>query len=185
MVTGTVLTGSVDVDDRVTISPRGIVARVRSIHAQNRVATTGRSGERCALNLAGEGVSKDAATRGDIVLDPSLHAPTDRIDATLRVLAGEKKPIGQWTPVRLHHAAAEVGAHLVLFADQPVDRGSEAFVQLVLERTIAAAVGDRTIAAQTSALHSPGQRVATTKATVTSTNSAVAVATVKAIERPS
>jgi selenocysteine-specific elongation factor len=145
VVTGTVLTGSVDVDDRVTISPRGIVARVRSIHAQNRVATTGRSGERCALNLAGEGVSKDAATRGDIVLDPSLHAPTDRIDATLRVLAGEKKPIGQWTPVRLHHAAAEVGAHLVLFADQPVDPGSEAFVQLVLERTIAAAVGDRFI----------------------------------------
>ena len=55
VVTGTVLSGSVNVDDRVTISPRGIVARVRSIHAQNRMTTTGRSGERCALNLAGEG----------------------------------------------------------------------------------------------------------------------------------
>src|SRR5208283_1955400 len=88
VVTGTVLSGSVNVDDRVTISPRGILARVRSIHAQNRATTTGRSGERCALNLAGVGISKDAAARGDIVLDPSLHAPTDRIDATLRVLAG-------------------------------------------------------------------------------------------------
>ena len=153
VVTGTVLSGSVEVGNRVTISPRGVVARVRSIHAQNRVTTTGRSGERCALNLAGEGVSKDAAARGDIVLDPSLHAPTDRIDATLSVLAGEKKPIGQWTPVRLHHAAAEVGAHVVLFADQPVEPGSEAFVQLVLERTIAAAVGDRFILR-----HPSGQR---------------------------
>ena len=34
---------------------------------------------------------------------------------------------------------------MVLFADQPVEPGSEAFVQLVLERTIAAAVGDRFI----------------------------------------
>ena len=156
VVTGTVLTGSVNVDDRVTISPRGIVARVRSIHAQNRVTTTGRSGERCALNLAGEGVGKDAAARGDIVLDPALHAPTDRIDVTLSVLADEKKPIGQWTPVRLHHAAAEVGAHLVLFADQPVEPGSEALVQLVLDRPIAAAVGDRFILRHPSAQRTIG-----------------------------
>ncbi len=40
-------------------------------------------GERCALNLAGEGISKDAIARGDMVLDPELHAPTDRIDADL------------------------------------------------------------------------------------------------------
>ena len=145
VVTGTVLTGSVKVDDRVTISPRGIAARVRSIHAQNRAATTGRSGERCALNLSGESVSKDAAARGDIVLDPYQHAPTDRIDATLSVLASERKPIGQWMPVRLHHAAAEVGAHLVLFADQPLEPASEALVQLALDRPIAAAVGDRYI----------------------------------------
>jgi selenocysteine-specific elongation factor len=156
VVTGTVLSGSVNVDDRVTISPRGIVARVRSIHAQNRVTMTGRSGERCALNLAGEGISKDAAARGDIVLDPSLHAPTDRIDATLRVLAGEKKPIGQWTPVRLHHAAVEVGAHLVLFADQPVEPGAEALVQLVLDRPIAAAVGDRYILRHASDMRTIG-----------------------------
>jgi selenocysteine-specific elongation factor len=156
VVTGTVLSGSVNVDDRVTISPRGIVARVRSLHAQNRVTMTGRSGERCALNLAGEGISKDAAARGDIVLDPSLHAPTDRIDATLRVLAGEKKPIGQWTPVRLHHAAVEVGAHLVLFADQPVEPGAEALVQLVLDRPIAAAVGDRYILRHASDMRTIG-----------------------------
>ncbi len=156
VVTGTVLSGSVNVDDRVTISPRGIVARVRSIHAQNRVTTTGRSGERCALNLAGEGISKDAAARGDIVLDPSLHAPTDRIDATLRVLACEKKPIGQWTSVRLHHAAAEVGAHLVLLADQPVEPGTEALVQVVLDRPIAAAVGDRYILRHASDMRTIG-----------------------------
>src|SRR5262249_41533688 len=38
VVTGTVLSGQVAVGDRVTISPSGREARVRSIHAQNRAA---------------------------------------------------------------------------------------------------------------------------------------------------
>ena len=98
VVTGTVLSGAVSVGDQVLVSPSGLPARVRSIHAQNRAADKGFAGQRCALNLAGEAISKDAIERGDMVLDPALHAPTDRIDAEFRVLAGEPKPIG--TPKR-------------------------------------------------------------------------------------
>ena len=92
VVTGTVLSGHVAVGDRVTISPSGREARVRSIHAQNRVADRGVAGDRCALNLAGDGITKDAISRGDVVLDPSLHAPADRIDVVLRLLPSEPKP---------------------------------------------------------------------------------------------
>ena len=91
VVTGTVLSGSVHVDDRVQISPSGLMARVRSLHAQNRPAEIGRAGDRCALNLAGPDISKDAIRRGDVILEAELHAPTDRIDAVLRVLPGERK----------------------------------------------------------------------------------------------
>src|SRR5262249_55867826 len=105
VVTGTVLSGAVAVGDRVIVSPCGLLARVRSIHAQNRATERGQAGQRCALNLAGDGISKDAIARGDVVLQPELHRPTDRIDATLRVLSTEQKPVAQWMPVRLHHAA--------------------------------------------------------------------------------
>ncbi|OJY05709.1 MAG: selenocysteine-specific translation elongation factor [Rhizobiales bacterium 62-17] len=150
VVTGTVLSGQVAVGDHVTISPSGLSARVRSIHAQNQPRERGLAGERCALNLAGEGVAKDAIRRGDVVLDPHLHAPTDRIDAKVRLLAGESKPLAQWMPVRLHHAAVEVGARIVLLDDEPVQPGTEAFVQLVLEHPIAAAVGDRFVLRDTT-----------------------------------
>jgi selenocysteine-specific elongation factor len=156
VVTGTVLSGSVAVDDRVTISPGGLAARVRSLHTQNRVAAHGRTGERCALNLTGDGVSKDAVGRGDVVVDSALHAPADRIDATLRVLASEPKPVGQWMSARLHHAAADVGARLVLLADEPIPPGAESLVQLVLDRPIAAAVGDRYILRDPSARRTIG-----------------------------
>src|SRR6202166_3341391 len=156
VVTGTVLSGAVSTGDRVMISPSGLVARVRSIHAQNRPTERGVAGQRCALNLAGDGISKDAIERGQVVLDPDLHAPTDRIDATLRLLATEQKSVTQWMPARLHHAATEVGARVVLLGDAPIPPGGEAPVQIVLDRPIAAAEGDRFVLRDTTAQRTIG-----------------------------
>jgi len=156
IVTGTVLSGAVTAGDRVVVSPSGRQARVRSVHAQNRPATRGETGERCALNLAGEGISKDAIARGDMVVDPNLHAPTARIDASLRLLASETRPLAHWTPVRLHHAATDIGARVALLGDGPIPPGTDGRVQLVLERPIAAAVGDRFVLRDTSAQRTIG-----------------------------
>jgi selenocysteine-specific elongation factor len=156
VVTGTVLSGAVSVGDQVVVSPSGLKARVRSIHAQDRATERGQAGDRCALNLAGDGVTKDAISRGDMVLDPALHAPTDRIDARLKLLASETKPVTQWMPARLHHAAAEVGARIVLLGDAPIAPGSEAPIQLVLDAPIAAATGDRFVLRDTTAQRTIG-----------------------------
>jgi selenocysteine-specific elongation factor len=156
VVTGAVLSGSVRVGDRLVVSPSGLSARVRSLRAQNGPAEIGKLGDRCALNLADPGISKEVIRRGDIVLDPELHAPTDRIDAKLRVLASEPKSIGQWFPVRLHHAAAEVGGRIVLLGDEPIRPGAIADVQLVLDRPIAAASQDRYVIRDASAQRTIG-----------------------------
>ena len=156
VATGTVLSGSVHLGDRIQLSPSGLFARVRSLHVQNRPAEAAHAGERCALNLTGPGITKDAIRRGDVALDPELHAPTDRIDARIRVLPTEKKPVRQSFPVRLHHAAAEAGACLVLFDDNPIAPGEEADVQLVLDRPIAAAAHDRFVVRDVSAQRTLG-----------------------------
>jgi selenocysteine-specific elongation factor len=156
VVTGTVLSGSVHVGDRVSVSPSGQAARVRSLHAQNRPADSGQAGDRCALNLVGDGVSKESIRRGDVVLDPNLHAPTDRIDAQLHLLASETRPVKQWLPARLHHASAEVGAHIVLLDDEPIVPGATADVQLVLDRRIAATISDRYVIRDVSAQRTIG-----------------------------
>ncbi|WP_410219542.1 selenocysteine-specific translation elongation factor [Paracoccus sp. (in: a-proteobacteria)] len=155
VVTGTVLTGRVALGDLVTISPSGLAARVRGIHAQNRPAAEGLAGQRCALNLAGEAVAKQAIHRGDIVLSPALHAPTDRIDARLTVLPTEPKPVGTWFPARLHSHAIEVGARIVPLGE-PIAPGQAGPVQIVLDRPIAAAIGDRFILRDVSASRTIG-----------------------------
>ena len=156
VVTGTVLSGSVHLKDQVMLSPSGLTARVRSIHAQNRQVDTGRAGDRCALNLAGDSVTKDAIGRGDMVVDPALHAPTDRIDARLHLLPGEPKPIVAWFPARLHHGSSEVGARIVPLDGEQLRPGQTADVQLVLDRPIAAAVGDRFVLRDVSAQRTIG-----------------------------
>jgi small GTP-binding protein len=75
VVTGTVLSGVVRVRDALLISPPGLPARVRSLHAQNQPVEIGRAGDRCALNLTGEGITKDAIHRGDVLVDPFLRPP--------------------------------------------------------------------------------------------------------------
>lgn len=155
IITGTVLTGRFTPGETITISPRGLPARIRSIHAQNCPATEGLAGQRCALNLTGEGITKDAISRGDVVLAPGLHGPTLRIDAELTILRSEPKPLGTWFPARLHTHAVEVGARLVPLSGPPPPGGT-ALVQLVLDRPIAAAALDRFILRDVSACRTLG-----------------------------
>ena len=100
VVTGTVLSGSVRVDDRVVVSPSGLEARVRSINAQNAPVEAGSAGQRCALVLSGPQISKEAMHRGNVVVDPALHAPTARLDASLRVLRSEPRRSASGFPSR-------------------------------------------------------------------------------------
>lgn len=155
IVTGTVLSGTVSVGESVTVSPSGIAARVRSLHAQNRPSESAVAGDRCALNLAGPGISKDAIGRGDMIVTPQLHAPTARIDAEFTLLASEKKRLPMWLPVRLHHASVEVGARIVLLGDE-IEPGATAPIQLVLDTPIAAAALDRFVLRDTSASRTIG-----------------------------
>lgn len=143
VATGTIMSGSVRVGDQVAVSPKGLTARVRSIHAQGRQAPAAQAGERAAIALAGPDISTETITRGDVILDPTLHAPVRRFDARLDILATERKPFGQWAAVHLYHGATMVQSHIVPLGVPAIAPGCSALAQLVLQSTLAAAVGDR------------------------------------------
>jgi selenocysteine-specific elongation factor len=156
IVTGTVLSGGVAVGERVLVSPSGLEARVRSLHRQNRAAEAAVAGDRCALNLAGPAITRTAILRGDMVLDPVLHAPSRRIDARIAVLGEEKCRLTSWMPIRLHHAAADVPGRLVPLDADSIAPGETGLVQLVLDAPVAALAGDRVVLRDTSASRTLG-----------------------------
>lgn len=151
VVTGTVHAGEFKVDDRVLLTPSGLEARVRSLHAQNRPAEVGRAGERCALNLTGPRLSKDAVRRGDWVVSPELHAPTDRPDVRLKLLPSEGQALKHWSPVHVHLGSAHVMGRVALLEGDKLAPGAESLAQLVLEEKIGALAGDRVILRDPSA----------------------------------
>ena len=154
VVTGTAVSGSVAAGDKLIVSPSGKSIRVRGLHAQNREATSGRAGQRLALNLAG--VEKSEIDRGDWIVAEPVHAPTQRLDARIRVLASESKPLAHWTPLHLHLGAVDVGARVVLLEGRAIEPGTHALVQLELDRPIGALRGDRFILRDQSALRTLG-----------------------------
>lgn len=152
VVTGTIHAGEIRVDDRLLLTPSGIEARVRSLHAQNRPAEIGRAGERCALNLAGPRLSRDAIRRGDWVVSPELHAPTDRIDVRLSLLASEAQPLKHWSPVHVHLGSAHVMGRVALLEGERLAPGDSGLAQIVLDEKVGALAGDRVILRDPSAI---------------------------------
>jgi selenocysteine-specific elongation factor len=145
VVTGTVVAGSIAVGDQAVLTPSGIAVRVRGIHAHNRPASEGREGQRCALNLAGPQLERERVQRGAWVVAPPLHAPTERIDARLRLPDQDSRPLRTGLTVHLHLGTARVAARLLPLDREALPPRAEAPVQLVLERPIGAWRGDRFI----------------------------------------
>ncbi|MFL9887526.1 selenocysteine-specific translation elongation factor [Paraburkholderia agricolaris] len=141
IVTGTVASGRVTVGDTMLLAPKNQPVRVRSIHAQNRPAGSGRAGERCALNLAG--IEKSAIDRGDWIVDPRLSQASERIDAMLTLLADAPLTLEHWAPLHVHLGTQHQVAHVALLDGETLGVGQSARVQLVFERPVCALPGDR------------------------------------------
>ncbi len=154
VVTGTAVSGHVAIGDKLLVTPRNLPVRVRGLHVHDQVSAEGRVGQRLAINLAG--IEKTDVQRGDWIVAESAHSPTQRIDARLRVLASEAKALAHWTPVHFHLGAVDVGARVVLLEGQPIAPGTDALVQLHLDRPIGALHGDRFILRDQSALRTMG-----------------------------
>ncbi len=148
IVTGSLLAGRLRVGDAVLMQPRGLAARIRGLRAENMAVEEARAGQRVALNLAG--VAREEVGRGDWVVAPALDGLTQRFDAELRLLPGEK-PLRSWTPALLHHGAAQLNARLVPLAPEVLQPGETGLVQIVLEQPRPLWRGDRLVLRDVSA----------------------------------
>ncbi|MDJ0776846.1 MAG: selenocysteine-specific translation elongation factor [Gammaproteobacteria bacterium] len=151
VVTGMVLSGGAAIDDELVASGNGRRVRIRGIRALDQASDLARAGERCALNIAGRGVSERSMTRGDWLLHPRMLAPTRRIDVDLRVLESEARALKHWTAVHLHVGAARIAARVAVLEGGSIGAGERGLAQLVLARDACVATGDRFVLRDQSA----------------------------------
>jgi selenocysteine-specific elongation factor len=156
VLTGTLAAGRIRVEDRLTLSPPGIELRVRGLHAQNRPAQEAVAGQRVALNVTGQRLSKDSVTRGDWVLHPDVHAPTARLDVRLTLLADTPRALRSDAPVHFHLGAAHEMARVAALTVDRIEPGSTALARLTLDRPIGALANDRFVLRDATATRTIG-----------------------------
>jgi selenocysteine-specific elongation factor len=143
VVTGTVASGVVAVGDRLLLSPSRLAARVRGIQVHNEAAIEARAGDRCALAISGPRVERARLKRGDWLIAPSLHAPTQRIDALVRAV--EDRGPRHATRMHVHFGAASMTGRALLHKGRDLAPGETGFVTIALDKPGACLYGDRLI----------------------------------------
>jgi selenocysteine-specific elongation factor len=141
VVTGTLVDGTLSVGDEVEVVPSGRLTRIRGLQRHNQSVEHAPPGTRLAVNLTG--IEKRDVTRGDVLAPPGSVRSTRRIDAHVRVLASAPRSLRHGADVLLHTGTAEVACRVIVLTGDAVEPGRDAWVQLYLERAIAAAVNDR------------------------------------------
>jgi selenocysteine-specific elongation factor len=155
VVTGTALSGTVSVGDKLTLSPSGKTVRVRGLHAQNQPAEQAFAGQRVALNLSGERLELAQIHRGQRLLSEWLHAPTQRVDIDFQLLPGERT-FEHFHPVHVHLGTQDVIARVALLEGPWLSPGERMFAQLLINAPVHAVHGDRLILRDASAQRTLG-----------------------------
>jgi len=141
VITGSLISGRVQVGDTVMIYPSMITSRVRGIQVHNQSVNMAEAGQRTAINF--QGLEKAAIKRGEMLAFPGALKPSFMVDLLLQYLASNKKPIKNRTRVRFHTGTSEILGNLVLLDREELSPGEKAAVQLRLDEPVCLVKDDR------------------------------------------
>jgi selenocysteine-specific elongation factor len=140
VVTGTLIGGSLTVEDEVELYPSGLRARIRSLQTHRRPVGVARPVSRVAANLAG--TAREAAARGDVLGRVGQWRPTTSLEVQLSPVRGAS-PLTVRGAYKIHVGAAERDVQLRLYGRDALEQGGTAFARLRLAHPVTVAVGDR------------------------------------------
>ncbi len=154
VVTGTAVSGKIEIGEDVEIMPQKRLAKVRRIQVHGEDRKIAFCGERIALNLSG--VEKDKIERGDILSHPDVLLPSFIIDAELKISASAKKPISKGELIRLHIGTKMALARVFPIDSKNMEPGSSHLVRLKLKDPICAVSQERFIIRSYSPVYTIG-----------------------------
>src|SRR5271170_7852148 len=143
VVTGTLISGAVKVEDEVELYPAKKRLRVRGLHSGGKQIERAVAGQRTAVNLAG--IEHEEITRGMVLAPAGIFEATQRVDARITLLASAA-PLKNRARGHFHQGTAEAIAEVTLLNDaSELAAGGSAFAQLRLDKPLLLLPGDRFI----------------------------------------
>lgn len=143
VITGTLISGVVRLEQEIELHPARRRVRVRGIQVHGSSVEQATAGQRTALNLAG--VEPSDIARGMMLVDAGRFHATTQIDCSFDLLKSAK-PLKHRAPVHFHAGTAEVEAEMRrLKGAEPLQPGSSDYVRFLLKEPLLLLPGDRFI----------------------------------------
>ena len=141
VVTGTIISGKIGLNESVVIYPNQIEAKVRNIQVYEENCEEALAGQRCALNLSN--IKKEDIERGFVVSKKDVLIPSYMIDCKFYSLSNLDKNILNRQRIRFFHGASEIIGRIYILDKSEIQNNSEAYVQFHLEKPIVSLKDDR------------------------------------------
>jgi selenocysteine-specific elongation factor len=146
VVTGTLTSGVLQVEDELIVEPSDRRVKVRGIQVHGAAQTSASAGRRVAVNLGG--VDVEDLSRGDTLTRNGAYETTRRFDAVIDLLP-DAKPLRHGARVRFHNGTTELLARVSL-VNRELAPGESSHARLRLEAPAVLTRGDRFILRQYS-----------------------------------
>jgi selenocysteine-specific elongation factor len=141
VITGTLMSGAIDLGEMVEILPSGVSSKIRGIQVHNETVERAEAGQRTAINF--QGLEKESINRGDVVVRPGTLTPSQSLDVCFEYLPGFERKLKNRAQVRFHYGTSEIMARLIPMDREAVKSGEKIFAQLILEEPAITMAGDR------------------------------------------
>jgi selenocysteine-specific elongation factor len=141
VITGSLVSGKIEVGETIMIYPSGITSKVRGIQVHNQSANEADAGMRTAINF--QGLDKVAVNRGEVLSTPNALVNSYMVDVSFHYLASNQKPLKNRTLVRFHTGTSEVMGYLILLEQEDLPSGQTVVAQLRLDSPVAIVKDDR------------------------------------------
>ncbi|SDY86959.1 selenocysteine-specific translation elongation factor [Tindallia californiensis] len=143
VVTGTLMEGSLNIEETVQLYPGEETLRIRNIQVHGETVKKAYAGQRVALNLSG--IKKELIQRGDYLAKPGSLKSTMMVDGRLTLLKNAPRSLKQRDRVRIYHGASEILARIVILEKDVIEPGESTLVQFRLEENAVFKKGDNII----------------------------------------
>ena len=143
VATGTLVGGSLRADQNVRIEPGQRQARIRSIQTAGETVDAIGPGNRVAVNLGG--VDHDEIGRGFAVVEPDRWYVSDRLDASLDVLASLDHEVSRRGAYVAYLGAGEHAVKMRVLGTEALAPGTTGAIRLFLPEPLPLLPGDRFI----------------------------------------
>jgi len=151
VITGTIISGKVELGEELALMPSSLVSRVRSIQVHGKAEPMACAGQRCAINLQNVDVAN--VERGQVLTHINTIFPAKSWLVQLKCLASAPRALRNRTEIHFHHGSKEVLAKLYFFDRDKLKAGETTLTEIRFNTDMVGFFGDRFVIRSFSPLH--------------------------------